>query len=249
MKQWDAALDSRTRLSHAKVDGEVKELEETFSNGLLYPGDPSGSAAEVINCRCVALTRARWALDESELQELKERAEFFGLDKTESFEEFKEKYLKAVENSEKSSTISSGAKGALTSKNDPDYSKRNAHATQYYSGIRNSDQSSIVEAISKNVDIDSKKVDTAIAHLFYTKHDLEKGFAYFDEDYDIAESIQRLRSGRNIQPHDLILIQHEALEAAYMSNGMSFDEAHSKAEEQYNYSLALRIFLQANNLE
>lgn len=112
MKQWDAALDSRTRLSHAKVDGEVKELEETFSNGLLYPGDPSGSAAEVINCRCVALSRARWALDESELQELKERAEYFGLDKTESFEEFKEKYLKAVDNSENNDIISST--GVLT---------------------------------------------------------------------------------------------------------------------------------------
>lgn len=137
----------------------------------------------------------------------------------------------------------------MTSKNDPDYSKRNAHATQYYSSIRNSDQNSIVKAISGNVDIDSTKVSTAINHLFYTKHDLEKGFDYFDEDYDIAESIQRLRDGRNIQPHDLILIQHEALEAEYMSSGMTFDEAHNKAQEQYNYALALRVFRKAYNLE
>lgn len=97
VKQWDAALDGRTRPSHARVDGEIRELDEKFSNGLKYPGDPSGGAAEVVNCRCTANTRARWALDEEELQTLKERAEYFGLDKAENFEDFKQKYLKAAE--------------------------------------------------------------------------------------------------------------------------------------------------------
>lgn len=63
VKQWDAALDARTRDSHAKVDGEIKELDEKFSNGLMFPGDPSGAAAEVVNCRCALLQRARWALE------------------------------------------------------------------------------------------------------------------------------------------------------------------------------------------
>lgn len=107
VKQWDASLDKRTRDSHARVDGEIKELDKKFSNGLMFPGDPSGSAAEVINCRCTSNTRARWALDDAELQTLKERAEYFGLDQTESFEDFKEKYLRAVENSEKNDIISS----------------------------------------------------------------------------------------------------------------------------------------------
>ena len=89
VKQWDATLDGKTRESHRRVDGEIRELDETFSNGLMYPGDPNGAAAEVINCRCASLTRARWALDEEELEELKKRAEFFGLDKTENFEDFK----------------------------------------------------------------------------------------------------------------------------------------------------------------
>lgn len=62
VKQWDASLDKRTRDSHAQVDGEIRELDEKFSNGLMYPGDPSGSAEEVINCRCALLQRARWAL-------------------------------------------------------------------------------------------------------------------------------------------------------------------------------------------
>lgn len=97
VKMWDAALDGRTRDSHARVDGEIRELDEKFSNGLKYPGDPSGGAAEVVNCRCTANTRARWALDDEELQTLKERAEYFGLDKTENFEDYRAKYLKAAE--------------------------------------------------------------------------------------------------------------------------------------------------------
>ena len=97
VKQWDASLDGRTRDSHARVDGEIRELDEKFSNGLMFPGDPSGSAAEVINCRCTSNTRAKWALDDGELQTLKERAEYFGLDKTKNFEEYKEKYLTAAD--------------------------------------------------------------------------------------------------------------------------------------------------------
>lgn len=93
LKQWDATLDGRTRESHRRVDGEIRELDEKFSNGLMFPGDPNGSAAEVVNCRCTSNTRARWALGEEELQTLKDRAEFFGLDKTKNFEEYREKYL------------------------------------------------------------------------------------------------------------------------------------------------------------
>lgn len=92
--QWDATLDGKTRQRHKRLDGEIRELGETFSNGLRYPGDENGAAAEVINCRCVALTRARWGLDEDELKELERRAEYFELDKTKDFEEYKRKYLK-----------------------------------------------------------------------------------------------------------------------------------------------------------
>lgn len=97
LKQWDASLDGRTRDSHRQVDGEIRELDEKFSNGLRFPGDPNGGAAEVVNCRCTSNTRARWGLDEDELQTLKDRAAYFGLDKTENFEEYTDKYLKAGE--------------------------------------------------------------------------------------------------------------------------------------------------------
>ena len=100
VKQWDAALDGRTRPSHQKVDGEIRELDEPFSNGLMFPGDPSGGAGEVVNCRCALLQRAKWALDEDELKTLKERAEYFGLDKTPNFDDFKKKYLNLPENAD-----------------------------------------------------------------------------------------------------------------------------------------------------
>lgn len=110
IKQWDSALDGATRATHRKLDGQIRETDEYFEvdgKKAMYPGE-FGRPEEDCNCRCVALTKARWALDEDELQTLKDRAQFFGLDKTDSFEDFKTKYLKAaetVDNSEKSGII------------------------------------------------------------------------------------------------------------------------------------------------
>lgn len=51
-KQWISTIDKRTRHSHRNLQMEVKDIEERFSNGLLYPNDETGIAKEVINCRC-----------------------------------------------------------------------------------------------------------------------------------------------------------------------------------------------------
>jgi len=51
-KQWWSALDDRTRDEHADLHGEVVRTDETFSNGLMYPGDTSGPIESWINCRC-----------------------------------------------------------------------------------------------------------------------------------------------------------------------------------------------------
>lgn len=51
-KQWLATLDSRTRDSHARLDGEIADLKDKFSNGLMEPGDPNGDGSEIYNCRC-----------------------------------------------------------------------------------------------------------------------------------------------------------------------------------------------------
>lgn len=53
---WVATLDSRTRDSHRQIDGESREVGETYSNGLEYPGDMrAGKPEEVYNCRCTLI--------------------------------------------------------------------------------------------------------------------------------------------------------------------------------------------------
>ena len=69
-KKWIATLDARTRSSHARVDGEIRELDEKFSNGLLHPRDTAGKAEDVINCRCRLVSESKWALEEEETRYL-----------------------------------------------------------------------------------------------------------------------------------------------------------------------------------
>ena len=98
LKQWDSTLDGATRKTHRKLDGQIREVDEPFEmdgKKAMFPGD-FGDPAEDCNCRCASLTRARWGLDEDELQTLKDRAKYFGLDKNKDFEDFKKKYLKAA---------------------------------------------------------------------------------------------------------------------------------------------------------
>lgn len=51
-KMWIATIDGRTRHSHRILDKEVVNIDEEFSNGLSFPGDPDGAPSEVYNCRC-----------------------------------------------------------------------------------------------------------------------------------------------------------------------------------------------------
>lgn len=51
-KMWQAHIDSRTRMSHREINGEVVPFDEPFSNGLMFPQDFDGEPAEVYNCRC-----------------------------------------------------------------------------------------------------------------------------------------------------------------------------------------------------
>lgn len=107
VKQWDATIDKRTRPHHAQLDGQIRELDEPFEvagRTAMYPGG-FGNASEDIHCRCAVLQRAKWALDEDELNTLKERAKYFGLDKSDSFEEFKKKYIESQKLKEKLASL------------------------------------------------------------------------------------------------------------------------------------------------
>ena len=92
VKVWDATLDGLTRESHRMVDGEVRELDEKFSNGLDRPGDPSGGASEVINCRCVEIHKPRWALEDGLVKMNNFTGELQTFESPKDYEDFKEKY-------------------------------------------------------------------------------------------------------------------------------------------------------------
>jgi hypothetical protein len=54
-KEWQAALDERTRPTHVEADAQIVAFSEPFTVGgfsLAFPGDPAGPPQEVINCRC-----------------------------------------------------------------------------------------------------------------------------------------------------------------------------------------------------
>ena len=54
-KKWIATLDSKTRDTHAELDGqEVDEDQPFVVNGMeiMYPGDPNAAPSLVYNCRC-----------------------------------------------------------------------------------------------------------------------------------------------------------------------------------------------------
>jgi hypothetical protein len=54
-KNWIEIKDDRTRRTHRHgtgVGGEIRDLDQPYGNGLMFPGDPNGGANEVCNCRC-----------------------------------------------------------------------------------------------------------------------------------------------------------------------------------------------------
>ena len=60
-KVWVATLDRRTRDAHMEADGQVVAVDAPFlvdGEELMTPGDPVGSAGNVINCRCTAIYQA-----------------------------------------------------------------------------------------------------------------------------------------------------------------------------------------------
>lgn len=57
-KEWAASNSERTREDHSFADGQRVSLDDAYSVGgesLMEPGDPAGSAEQVINCRCVSI--------------------------------------------------------------------------------------------------------------------------------------------------------------------------------------------------
>lgn len=160
VKQWDATMDGNTRDTHRQLDGQIRETNEPFTLGsksAMYPGS-FGIPEEDCNCRCIATTRARWELDEDELNILKERAAFFGLDKTNDFEEFKEKYLKASEDFPKENNSRKAAETLKKEGKSGIINSRGITPRTLPNGLRTSPMHILTEAEIKSVLNDAEKL-------------------------------------------------------------------------------------------
>lgn len=101
VKQWDSTLDGKTRSEHILLDGQIRELDEDFSAAgysAKYPG-AFGDPYMDCNCRCCMLQRARWAV-KNETSYQKWNNESGGIIECSGFEDFKEKYLKILTESD-----------------------------------------------------------------------------------------------------------------------------------------------------
>ena len=72
VKVWSSALDAKTRTTHQRLDGQIREIEEPFEIDGHKAMQPSGFgiASEDINCRCRCNSKGRWALNAIETKHL-----------------------------------------------------------------------------------------------------------------------------------------------------------------------------------
>ena len=136
---------------------------------------------------------------------------------------------------------SSGAVyGAWNDRNDPYNKERDRHAQEFYESVRNRNKQHEIVKVSNNSGLSQSDVEKIYNHIFINEYDLEDGRKRFDPNYDMAESWRRLSEigGKNIQPHDLVMLNHELMEHDLMEKGMKYDEAHELTNKTYNYQKA-----------
>ena len=53
-KTW-LTTSGNPRSAHAALNGQTVPIDQRFSNGMRWPGDPAGGGENNANCRCVIL--------------------------------------------------------------------------------------------------------------------------------------------------------------------------------------------------
>lgn len=109
VKQWNAIRDGKTRDAHRALHNQTRELDEPFEidgEEAMHPHD-FGQAHLDCNCRCTMLTIAKAALDDDILKQMEADADFhnlrikdtekYGKAQVQNLGDFKQKYLKAAE--------------------------------------------------------------------------------------------------------------------------------------------------------
>lgn len=139
--------------------------------------------------------------------------------------------------------------GAYNDQNDPFFEKRRKIGEDLYIEIQNRKRIYEIEAVANNSGFSKEDIDIVFSHIFEKEHLFEDGSVKkFDPDYYMAQSWLRLREGKNIQKHDIILLHHELEEARIMNKNLEipYEKAHNKAEKTWNYKKALIEYLKTH---
>ena len=97
----------------------------------------------------------------------------------------------------------------------------------------------------KSGNISKKSAENIYNHVFIERHKFIDGSTHmFDPDYDMAESFRRILDGKDIKPHDIVLLKHENLELNLMKKyNLVYEDAHDITIRKYDYQKALDEFL------
>lgn len=212
-----------------------KSLEGSYN----YPEVPKDIYRRHGDCRCIVdyhpgngkkqnVHTKKWTNEKQKL--VKERSRI-GI---ESVDEREQKRYNRVMKS------SGAVYGAWNDRNDPYNKERDRHAQEFYESVRNRNKQHEIVKVSNNSGLSQSDVEKIYNHVFINEYDLEDGRKRFDPSYDMAESWRRLSEigGKNIQPHDLVMLRHELMEHDLMAKGMKYDEAHELTNKSYNYQKA-----------
>lgn len=111
--------------------------------------------------------------------------------------------------------------------------EQEAYAKRAYEEIRKKNAKSDIAKVAKSSGLSKKEVEKVRNHLFFEKHELEKGFVRFDESAEIANAWEALEQGRP-KELDIMLIKHELEELTIMEKyGYDYNIAHLLADKKF----------------
>lgn len=243
-KRWVSAKDTRVRDAHGAADGQTVDVDKPFNVGgekMMFPGDrTSASGWNLYNCRCGMRTVEKEGI-EAEKRQIRVRNPETG--RNELVEEMTYKKwanlrsTKTVSGNKKLTSSAGDGKiisGGISGARNPYSDEAKEHAQKYYGLVRS--MKTDVAQISKVTGLSEKDVQSIKDFIFNEKHDLGNGkLEYFEPDYMMAESWQRLISGKP-EKHDITLLKHELMEKELIAKGVSQERAHLETSKKYNYS-------------
>ena len=223
--RYIATLDTRTSDICQSLDNQVIKIDDAKAGVNLPPMHP--------NCRSTTIMHdAEEPLKERIAKD--ENGKSIYVPGNMSYSQWLQKYHpELVDKLGGNGIIKSGAiSGGLN----PDGKEAFEHAKQYSESVRQ--MKTDYKKIAENTDFSEEDIKEIKEHVFLEKHYLGGSEPeYFWPVYSMAQSWQRLIDGKNIQPHDITLLNHEHMELNLMKQGKTQAEAHELTESVYNYSL------------